>query len=85
MSLNIFLPEYDDFFKMHNRACSQKLGTYDTMKEAMSGCSDDDPCVVVDDQCDNINQFSRCRFKDLIESNDDTCIYFKPATGLFCF
>ena len=84
MSLNIFLPEYDDFFKMNNRACSQKLGTYDTMKEAMSGCSDDEPCVVVDDKCDNINQFSRCRLKDLIESNDHTCSYFKPATGLFC-
>ena len=85
MSLNSFLPEYDDFFKMNNRACSQKLGTYDTMKKAMSGCSDDEPCVVVDDQCDNINQFSRCRARDIIESYDHTCTYLKPAAGLFCF
>ena len=81
----MFLSEYDEFLKINNRTCSKPIGSYFTMKIAISKCNQDERCVVVDDQCDDVNSFKLCRFSDLIDSNDPTCSYFKPATGLFCF
>ena len=71
----------DGFYKIKNRTCKRSLGKFPTMKAAIDKCSEDQPCVVVDDSCDYLNEFSLCLHSDLIQTTDSHCAYVKPAAG----
>ena len=73
--------EYDEYFHLENRTCQVPVGHYPTMKNAMSNCRHDEPCIVIDDDCDNTGKFSLCSVKDLIKSSTRTCAHYKPSPG----
>ena len=73
--------EYEGVFKLENRTCKRPLGKFATLKDAIDKCADDQNCFVIDDNCDNINEFSLCTPSDLIKTTDDHCAYFKPVAG----
>ena len=77
----ICLLEYDGVFKLENRACKRPFGKFPTMKAAIDKCAEDHPCVVVDDNCNDVNEFRLCTIPDLIKTTDSHCSYFKPAAG----
>ena len=71
----ICFAEYDDYAKLENRTCKSTVGSYSTMKSAMSKCQGGDLCMVVDNGCDNKGKFSLCNARDLIKSTKGTCTY----------
>ena len=71
----------DGFFKLKNRTCKRSLGKFSTMEAAIDKCTEDQPCVVVDDNCDYVDEFSLCLTSDLIKTTDSHCTYFKPTAG----
>ena len=71
----ICFTEYDDYAKLENRTCKSTVGSYSTMKSAMSKCQGGDLCMVVDNGCDNKGKFSLCNARDLIKSTKGTCTY----------
>ena len=71
----------DGFLKIEHRTCRRSLGKFPTMKAAIDKCSEDQPCVVVDDSCDYLNEFSLCLPSDLIKTTDSHCTYVKPTAG----
>ena len=83
--MNIFhlrFVEPDNFFKLDNRTCKNPVGNYATLAIAMSKCSENGPCFVVDDGCDDRNKFNLCPDpKDLVPTSEATCTYHK---GLLC-
>ena len=77
----IYLLEHGGFLKLENRACKRPIGKFPTIKAAIDKCAEEQQCAVVDDNCDDVNEFNLCKFSDLIKTAKSTCTYYKPAAG----
>ena len=82
--LTYSIKEYDHYLKFEKTTCKSPIDKFPTMNAAMARCVKDDPCVFMDDGCNNVGSFSLCRPRDMVESasNDSSCIYYKFAAGV---
>ena len=50
----------DGFAEVQNKTCQGPFGKYTTVRSAIAHCKLDKPCIIYDDNADNVGPFRHC-------------------------
>jgi len=80
-----FIKTYNNFHVVRNKTCTNPVGFYSTLKNAIRNCKQG-PCIVYDEGCDDAGTYSLCTDVEMVEnSNDSSCLHFKNDGKLGSF